>query len=74
VLKLWVTTSPYTADNGQNLFDGNGIDTLYGAPAFPGQFPEKSGDGINGPANPTFGTPSFVPPARQVQLTLRPNL
>jgi hypothetical protein len=56
--------------NRQNV---NAIDTVYGAPAFLRQAPEKFGDGISSPTNPTFGTPSFVAPARQIQLAVRLN-
>jgi hypothetical protein len=46
-----------------NLFDRpnvNGIDTVYGAAYFLGPIPQKFRDGVNGPANPTFGAPNFV--------------
>jgi Carboxypeptidase regulatory-like domain/TonB dependent receptor len=59
-----------------NLFNRpnvNAIDTVYGAPAFIGPAPQKFGDGISSPANPTFGSPSYVAPARQVQLSVRLN-
>jgi hypothetical protein len=59
-----------------NLFNRpnvNAIDTVYGAATFAGPVPEKFGDGIASPANPTFGTPSFAAPARQAQLAMRLN-
>jgi hypothetical protein len=56
--------------NRQNV---NGIDTVYGAPAFLGPVPQNFGDGVSSPANPTFGTPNYVAPARQLQLSLRFN-
>jgi hypothetical protein len=59
-----------------NLFNRpnvNAIDTVYGAATFAGPMPQKFGDGITSPANPTFGTPSFVAPARQTQLAMRLN-
>jgi TonB dependent receptor len=56
--------------NRQNV---NGIDTVYGAPNFLGPVPQRFGDGITSPENPTFGTPSYVAPARQIQLALRLN-
>jgi hypothetical protein len=52
----------------------NGIDTVYGAAAFAGPIPERFGDGITSPENPTFGTPNFVAPARQIQVAVRMNL
>ncbi len=51
----------------------NAIDTVYGAANFSGPVPQRFGDGLSSPANPTFGTPSFVAPARQTQLALRVN-
>jgi len=59
-----------------NLFNRpnvNAIDTVYGAAAFAGRIPQRFGDAISSPANPTFGSPSFVAPARQIQLALRLN-
>jgi len=46
----------------------NGIDTVYEAPTFLGQVPQRFGDGVSSPANPTFGTPNFVAPAHQMQI------
>jgi hypothetical protein len=54
--------------NWQNAED---IDTAYGAAVFTGAVPRAFSDGISSPANPTFGSPKFVAPARQVQLSLR---
>jgi hypothetical protein len=54
--------------NRQNI---NGIDTVYGAANFMGPVPRKVGDGISSPANPTFGTPNYVAPARQIQFAVR---
>jgi len=51
----------------------NAIDTVYGAATFTGPIPRHFGDGIGSLANPTFGSPSYVAPARQVQLALRFN-
>jgi hypothetical protein len=51
----------------------NGIDTVYGAADFLGPIPRKFGDGVSSPANPTFGTPNYVAPARQAQLAVRLN-
>jgi len=56
--------------NRQNV---NGIDTVYGAPMFLGSVPQRFGDGVSSPANPTFGTPNFVAPARQMQISMRLN-
>jgi Carboxypeptidase regulatory-like domain/TonB dependent receptor len=59
-----------------NLFNRpnvEAIDTVYGAATFLGPVPQKFDDGTTSPANPTFGTPSYVAPARQVQLALRLN-
>jgi hypothetical protein len=51
----------------------NAIDTVYGGATFTGPIPRQFGDGIGSLANPTFGSPSYVAPARQVQLALRFN-
>jgi hypothetical protein len=59
-----------------NLFNRpnvNAIDTVYGAATFAGPIPRRFGDGVSSPANPTFGSPSYAAPARQVQLALRLN-
>jgi len=69
-LKAEASAEVFNLFNRQNV---NGIDTVYGAPAFLGAIPQKFGDGISSPANPTFGSPNFVAPARQVQLALRLN-
>jgi hypothetical protein len=59
-----------------NLFNRpnvNAIDTVYGNADFVGPIPRKFGDGISSASNPTFGSPSFAAPARQLQLALRLN-
>jgi hypothetical protein len=67
-LKAEASGEIFNLFNRQNV---EGIDTVYGAPAFLGPVPQKFGDGVSSPANPTFGSPNFVAPARQVQLALR---
>jgi hypothetical protein len=67
-LKAEASAEVFNLFNRQNV---NGIDTVYGAPAFLGPVPQKFGDGISSPANPTFGSPNFVAPARQVQFAMR---
>jgi hypothetical protein len=47
------------------------IDQVYGAADFLGPVPTQFGDNIRSPANPTFGTPNYVSPARQLQASLR---
>ena len=64
-LKAEASAEVFNLFNRQNV---NGIDTVYGAAAFLGPIPQKFGDGITSPANPTFGSPNFVAPARQVQI------
>jgi len=57
-----------------NLFDRSNvedIDHVYGAPDFLGAVPKKYKDGVTSPANPTFGSPKFASPARQIQLSFR---
>jgi hypothetical protein len=59
-----------------NLFNHRNvqnIDQVYGAADFAGPVPQHFGDGVTSPANPTFGTPNFVGPARQIQASLRMN-
>jgi hypothetical protein len=59
-----------------NLFNRvnvDAIDTVYGAAEFAGPVPRSYGDGVTSPDNPTFGSPTFVAPARQIQLSLRVN-
>lgn len=57
-----------------NLFNHRNvqsIDQVYGAADFLGPVPRQFGDGIGSPANPTFGTPNFTGPARQLQASVR---
>jgi hypothetical protein len=59
-----------------NLFNHTNvqnIDQVYGAPDFLGPVPRQYGDKIGSPANPTFATPNFTGPARQLQASLRVN-
>lgn len=59
-----------------NLFNHRNvqsIDQVYGAPDFLGPIPRQFGDGIGSPANPTFATPNFTGPARQLQTSIRLN-
>jgi hypothetical protein len=69
-LKAEASAEAFNLLNRRNV---NGIDTVYGAPDFAGPIPRKFGDGVISPANPTFGTPNFVAPARQIQLSVRLN-
>ncbi len=47
------------------------VDHVYGAPDFVGPVPKHFGDGVGSPSNPSFGSPKFVGPARQIQLSFR---
>lgn len=49
------------------------VDHVYGLPDFAGGVPHAFGDHVTSPANPTFGSPKFVSPARQLQLSFRVN-
>ena len=49
------------------------IDHVYGDPVFLGPIPQHYKDGVTSPGNPTFGSPKFVAPARQLQLSFRLN-
>ena len=65
---LQASTEVFNLFNRPNI---NAIDTVYGAAAFLGPVPQKFGNGVSSSANPTFGSPSFAAPARQIQLALR---
>ena len=67
-LKAEASAEVFNLFNRQNV---NGIDTVYGSDTFLGPTPQKFGDDVTSPANPTFGLPNFVAPARQVQVSLR---
>jgi hypothetical protein len=55
--------------NRANVVD---IDHVYGSPLFDaGPIPTHFGDGVTSLENPTFGTPKYVAPARQIQLSVR---
>ncbi len=56
--------------NRANVVD---IDHVYGNPTFLGPIPQHYKDGISSPANPTFGSPKYAAPARQMQLSFRLN-
>ena len=59
-----------------NLFNHTNvqnIDQVYGAADFLGPIPLQYGDHIGSPVNPTFATPNFTGPARQLQASLRVN-
>ncbi len=47
------------------------IDHVYGLADFAGPVPNHFGDHVTSPANPTFGAPKFVAPAREIQLSFR---
>jgi outer membrane receptor protein involved in Fe transport len=59
------------AFNLLNHVNVQNIDQVYGAPDFLGPVPRHFGDNIGSPANPTFATPNYVSPARQLQASLR---
>jgi Carboxypeptidase regulatory-like domain len=68
--QLQASIEAFNLFNRPNLLD---VDTVYGAAEFLGPVPKRFGDSIISPANPTFGSPRFVVPARQLQLSLRLN-
>jgi hypothetical protein len=59
------------AFNLLNHVNVQNIDQVYGAPDFLGPVPHQFGDGIGSPANPTFASPNYVSPARQLQASIR---
>jgi Carboxypeptidase regulatory-like domain len=77
VQRLFNITERFTGEASFEVFNlfnrpnVNAIDTVYGAADFAGPIPRSYEDGITSPDNPTFGSPTFVAPARQIQLSLR---
>ena len=67
------TEASMEAFNVLNHVNVQNIDQVYGAADFLGPIPRQFGDGIGSPANPTFGTPNYTGPARQLQASLRFN-
>lgn len=77
--RAFKTTDKFSTEmgiEGFNLFNHRNvqsIDQVYGAADFAGPVPHYFGDGVTSPDNPTFGTPNFTGPARQIQMSLRMN-
>ena len=67
-LKLNGSVEALNVLNRVNVQD---VDQVYGTGEFAGAIPKSFGDGVTSPANPTFGTPTFAGPARQIQLSLK---
>jgi len=67
-LKLNGSVEALNVLNRVNVQD---VDQVYGAGEFSGPMPKSFGDGVASAANPTFGTPTFAGPARQLQLSLK---
>ncbi len=61
----------FEALNVFNRVNVQDVDQVYGAAQFAGPVPRGYGDGVTSAANPTFGTPTFTGPARQLQLSLK---
>lgn len=61
----------FEALNVFNRVNVQDVDQVYGAAQFAGPVPHSYGDGVGSTANPTFGTPTFTGPARQLQLSLK---
>ena len=59
------------AFNLLNHVNVQNIDQVYGAPDFIGLVPRQYGDNVGSPVNPTFATPNYVSPARQLQASVR---
>jgi hypothetical protein len=68
-IRAELSAEAFNIFNRVNVVD---VDHVYGAPVFIGPVPQQFGDGAPA-ANPTFGTPKFASPARQIQLSLRLN-
>lgn len=71
ISERWMTEASVESFNVFNHRNVQSIDQVYGAADFLGPVPQQFGDGIGSPANPTFGTPNFTGPARQLQAALR---
>lgn len=69
----FTTEASMEAFNLFNHTNVQNIDQVYGAADFLGPIPRQYGDHIGSPANPTFATPNFTGPARQLQASLRVN-
>ena len=69
----FTTEASMEAFNLLNHTNVQNIDQVYGAADFLGPIPRQYGDHIGSPANPTFATPNFTGPARQLQASLRVN-
>jgi hypothetical protein len=67
-IKLNASAEALNVFNRVNVQD---VDQVYGAAEFSGPIPQRYGDGVTSPANPTFGTPTFAGAARQIQLSLQ---
>jgi hypothetical protein len=67
-LKLNGSVEALNVLNRVNVQD---VDQVYGTGEFAGATPKSYGDGVTSPANPTFGTPTFAGPARQIQVSLK---
>jgi hypothetical protein len=67
-LKLNGSVEALNVLNRVNVQD---VDQVYGTGEFAGAIPKSYGDGVTSPANPTFGTPTFAGPARQIQVSLK---
>jgi len=65
------TEASFEVFNLFNRANVEDVDHVYGLADFAGPVPSHFGDHITSPANPTFGSPKFVSPARQLQVALR---
>ena len=65
------TEASIEAFNLFNHFNVQNIDQVYGAADYLGPVPKQYGDNIGSPVNPTFATPNYASPARQLQASLR---
>jgi len=67
-IKGEASVEAFNVFNRPNVED---VDHVYGLADFAGPVPKEFGDHISSPANPTFGSPKFASPARQIQVSLR---
>lgn len=65
------TSVRFEALNLLNRVNVQNVDQVYGSGEFGGDVPQHYGDHVTSPYNPTFGSPTFAAPARQLQVSIK---
>lgn len=73
IMGRFSTEASMEAFNVLNHTNVQSIDQVYGAADFLGPVPRYFGDHVGSPVNPTFASPNYDGPARQLQVSLRVN-